>query len=594
MLGAAALGLVLTVLAVGAVVRSDQPGDHTAIALASGLAVAVPVAVGLAVWRAGEYAPFGRLLVALGLLDFLPVLSYSSDPGPYSVGRIGVWLVEPVAIAVILAFPSGRIRARADRAIVLLVAATAAVLYLPTALLVDRYPEPSLWTRCSDGCPENAFQLVDAEPAFVDAWMLPLREGLTVFLFLLAVAVLARRLHTSSELARRLVAPVLGVAIVRSATMATVLPARRLAPDSAATEILSWVYVVCLPAFALAFFIGITRSRLVAGDALANLAARLRREPGAHDVRDVLAETLEDPTLEVAYWLPDPPGRWIDAAGTDVRLPTDESRSITEVREDRRRVAALVHDPALREQGSFVEAAGVFALSALENERLRAQVDASLEELRDSRARIQAAADSERRRIERDLHDGAQQRLVALRVQLELAAETVREHPEEGARVLRQLGEEAEDLLDDVRSLAQGIYPSLLADRGLEDAVRTIAGRSTLPVRATTRDLGRYSPEAETAVYFSCLEALQNVAKHAPEARSVSLTLVDDGALRFEIADDGPGFDPERIARGSGLTNMSDRVGAVGGELSISSHPGAGTRIAGVIPLEQESGESPG
>jgi len=592
MLGAAALGLVLTGLAVAAVVWSGQPGDHTVIALASGLAVAVPVAVGLAVWRTGEYVRFGKLLVAWGLIDFVPVLSYSSDPTAYSVGRIGVWLVQPISIAAMLAFPSGRLRSRADRGIVLLMVATVAFLYLPTALLVDRYPEPSLWTTCSESCPDNAFQVVDPEPAFVEALIQPLREGITALAHFLVVIVLARRLHASSELARRLVAPVLGVAIARSAVMAVGLPIRDVAPD--ATYVLSWIFVLSLPAIAVAFAVGIVRSRLVAGDALAALARRLRREPGTGDVRDVLAETLDDPTLEVAYWLPDGPGRWIDAAGTDVRLPADESRSVTEVREDGRRVAALVHDPALREQGSFVEAAGAFALSALENQQLRAQVDASLEELRDSRARIQAAADSERRRIERDLHDGAQQRLVALRVRLELAAETVRDDPDESARVLRQLGQETEDLLDDVRSFAQGIYPSLLADRGLEDAVREIARRSTVPARATTRGLGRYSPEVETAVYFSCLEALQNVAKHAPEALSVSLTVVDDGALRFEIADDGPGFDPERTSRGSGLTNMRDRVGAVGGELTIASRPGQGTRISGVLHPAREAAASPG
>ena len=592
MLGAAVLGLVLTGLAVAAVVWSGQPGDHTLIALASGLAVAIPVAVGLAVWRAGEYVRFGKLLVAWGLIDFVPVLSYSSDPTAYSVGRIGVWLVQPISIAAMLAFPSGRLRSRADRGIVLLMVATVAFLYLPTALLVDRYPEPSLWTTCSESCPDNAFQVVDPEPAFVEALIQPLREGITALAHFLVVIVLARRLRASSELARRLVAPVLGVAIARSAVMAVGLPIRDVAPD--ATYVLSWVFVLSLPAIAVAFAVGIVRSRLVAGDALAALARRLRREPGAGDVRDVLAETLDDPTLEVAYWLPDGPGRWIDAAGTDVRLPADELRSVTEVREDGRRVAALVHDPALGEQGSFVEAAGAFALSALENQRLRAQVDASLEELRESRARIQAAADSERRRIERDLHDGAQQRLVALRVRLELAAETVRDDPDESARVLRQLGQETEDLLDDVRSFAQGIYPSLLADRGLEDAVREIARRSTVPARATTRGLGRYSPEVETAVYFSCLEALQNVAKHAPEALSVSLTVVDDGALRFEIADDGPGFDPERTSRGSGLTNMRDRVGAVGGELTVASRPGAGTRISGVLHPAREAAASPG
>ena len=584
MIGAAALGAVLTGLAVSAVVWSEQPGDHIVIAVASGLAVAVPVAVGLAVWRAGEYVRFGQLLVTWGLLDFVPVLSYSSDPGLYSVGRIGVWLVQPVSIAATLAFPSGRVRAPADRAIVLLLTATVAFLYLPTALLVDRYPEPALWTACDDGCPENAFQIVDSEPAFVEAWVRPLREGLTVLAFLLVVVVLARRLRGSSELARRLLAPVLAVAIVRSSAMVAGLPIRQTVPE--ATEILSWVYVLGLPALALAFFVGIVRSRLHAGAALQELALRLRREKEVGDVRDVLAGTLEDPTLEVAYWLPDAPGRWVDTTGKDMLLPRDESRAVTEVREDGRRIAAFVHDPALREQRSFVEAAGSFALSSLENQRLRAQVEASLDDLRESRARIQAAADSERRRIERDLHDGAQQRLVALRVRLELAAETVREDPEAGSHLLQQLGSQTEDVLADVRSLAQGIYPPLLADRGLEDAVREIARRSALPVRVTTRRLGRYPAEVETAVYFCCLEALQNVAKHARDARAVSLTVVDDGGLRFEVRDDGPGLAADLAAAGQGLTNMRDRLAAVGGELTIASEPGGGTAVSGVIPLQ--------
>jgi signal transduction histidine kinase len=171
-------------------------------------------------------------------------------------------------------------------------------------------------------------------------------------------------------------------------------------------------------------------------------------------------------------------------------------------------------------------------------------------------------------------------------VRLELAAETVREDPEAGSHLLQQLGSQTEDVLADVRSLAQGIYPPLLADRGLEDAVREIARRSALPVRVTTRRLGRYPAEVETAVYFCCLEALQNVAKHAPDARAVSLTVVDDGRLRFEVRDDGPGLAADLAAAGQGLTNMRDRLAAVGGELTIASEPGGGTAVSGVIPLQ--------
>jgi signal transduction histidine kinase len=583
---AGVLGAVLSGLAVAVVLASDQPGDRAIIALAGVLAVAVPVAVGIAVWRSGEYARFGRLLVAWGLVDFLAVLAFSSDAVLYSAGRIGIWLVEPVAIGVILSFPTGRLRTGAERALVATLATLVAVLFLPTALLVDRFPEPSFWTTCYGDCPENAFQIVGSEPAFVDAWVRPLRELVLIGVYVGVVLVLAHRLQSSTALGRRLLAPVFAVAIVRSVVMAAGFALRRQDPDAAALDPLVWIFVLCLPAFALAFFVGIVRSRILAGEALQRLAFRLGRQTGPGDVRDVLASTLDDPTLEVAYAVGEP-GEWVDASGTAVELPRGRpDRAVTEVREDGRRVAALVHDPALVEQRRFVEAAGAFALSALENQRLRAQVESSLETLAESRGRVQAAVDGERRRIERDLHDGAQQRLVALRVRLELAAEAVGADPRQGAAELRRLGKEVDEALNDVRSLARGIYPAVLADRGLEAALRDAARR--LPVAATVeaRGVGRFPEDVEAAVYFTCLEALQNVAKHARGAKSVSVVLsADEDALRWEIRDDGAGFPVEPAADGDGLANMRERIEAVGGALEIASVPGAGTRVSGVVPV---------
>jgi signal transduction histidine kinase len=400
------------------------------------------------------------------------------------------------------------------------------------------------------------------------------------------VLVLARRLQSSTALGRRLLAPTFAVAIVRSVVMAAGFSLRRRDPEAAALDPLVWIFVLCLPALALAFFVGILRSRILAGEALQRLAFRLGRETGPGDVRDVLASTLDDPTLEVAYAVDDP-GGWVDASGTAVELPRGRpDRAVTEVREDGRRVAALVHDPALVEQRRFVEAAGAFALSALENQRLRAQVESSLETLAESRGRVQAAVDGERRRIERDLHDGAQQRLVALRVRLELAAEAVGEDSRQGAVELRRLGDEVDEALHEVRSLARGIYPAVLADRGLEAALRDAARR--LPVAATVeaRGLGRLPEDLEAAVYFTCLEALQNVAKHARGATSVSVVLsADEDALRWEIRDDGAGFPIETAAGGDGLANMRDRIAAVGGVLEVTSAPGAGTRVSGVVPV---------
>ena len=211
---------------------------------------------------------------------------------------------------------------------------------------------------------------------------------------------------------------------------------------------------------------------------------------------------------------------------------------------------------------------------------LRDRVDT----LRDARQRIIAAADEERRRIERDLHDGAQQRLVALRIHLGLAGELMRDDPARGPELVRELGAEAEEALQEVRSLAHGVYPSLLADQGLTEALRALARNGSL-VSRVNGSVGRFAPEIESAVYFCCLEALQNVTKHAVGATAVTISIVENEGLRFEVVDDGPGFEPDGVRPGAGLTNMRDRLAAVGGELLIASEPGVGTTVSGTIPL---------
>jgi PAS domain S-box-containing protein len=225
------------------------------------------------------------------------------------------------------------------------------------------------------------------------------------------------------------------------------------------------------------------------------------------------------------------------------------------------------------------------ALMVRQNERLSADLEASLRELQLSRARILASADLERRRIERDLHDGAQQRLVALRVRLGLAQELLQGDPARGDEVLGELGNEVEAALEEVRLLAKGVYPSVLADRGLVEALRTAARSSPLPVTLRARGIGRYAEEVETAVYFACVEALQNAAKHAQREAAVLVSLSAEGDLRFSVRDDGVGFLPEAAPAGAGLANMRDRIEAVGGTLAIESTLGEGTTVSGVVRL---------
>ena len=230
---------------------------------------------------------------------------------------------------------------------------------------------------------------------------------------------------------------------------------------------------------------------------------------------------------------------------------------------------------------------------ALRNLRLDSQLQASLDELqrqaeqlRVSRARVVSAGDAERRRIERDLHDGAQQQLVALIANLRLARELASSDPAQATVLLEQLGSDLKAALGDLRELAQGIYPPLLASRGLAEALSAVAARAPNRTRLEAALIGRYGPEIESTVYFCCLEALQNVAKHAGDAAAATIRVWEEArGLLFEVSDDGAGFDPTRAAGGAGLANMTDRLGAIGGSLRIDSAPGRGARVVGTIPL---------
>ena len=232
---------------------------------------------------------------------------------------------------------------------------------------------------------------------------------------------------------------------------------------------------------------------------------------------------------------------------------------------------------------------------ALHNVQLDSALQASLDEVRRqaselqaSRARIVAASDQARRQIERNLHDGAQQHLVALAVNVRLARQLADADPEQAKAILDGLGTELQDAVQELRELAHGIYPPLLMDQGLTAALRAAAGRSQLDVEIKGNELPRYAADVEAAVYFCCLEALQNAGKYAGEdARVVVHVREDKGKLGFDVVDDGAGFDPASGARGHGFVNMGDRLGAIGGSLRVDAAPGKGARIAGSIPLQR-------
>jgi signal transduction histidine kinase len=208
-----------------------------------------------------------------------------------------------------------------------------------------------------------------------------------------------------------------------------------------------------------------------------------------------------------------------------------------------------------------------------------------IEELRASRQRLVAAQDAERRRLERNIHDGAQQQLVALGVKLRLADSLIDRDPVKGHEMLAQLQIETQAAIDDLRDLARGIYPPLLADRGLGAALEAQARKSATPVDIEADGLGRFEQDVEAAIYFSCLEALQNVAKYAGASRATILLEHRNGSVEFSVSDDGGGFDPALVVRGTGLQSMTDRIDAIGGSLKVESAPGRGTVVRGHVPI---------
>ncbi len=552
--------------------------------MARALMVGAPIAVGLYAHQRAPFTRFGVMLVGVGVLWFVASLSNSPNDVVYSIGRIGGWLGELAIVYVVLAFPTGRLVERADRLLVWATAATVFLLYVPTALLVDTFPLPSTFTPCTEHCASNAFDFPGQEPAFVADVVYPVREVLLIAITIAVTFRLAARLRAATHVMRRTIQPVLVAAIFRVGGLGAAIFIRRIDHSGRALDVAAWVVPLGLPLLPLAFLVGLSRWRMFVAGAMQNLASNLPGHAQPEQLQAALAEAFDDPSMEIVTWVDQ---RWVDLQGRAFVPPEPASGQwMTEVCDEGSRVAAIVHDPSLRDDDAFIATAKAYVLMTLDNQQLAAQARGLLREVSDSRARIQATADDERRRIERDLHDGAQQRLVALRIKLELEAEQADVEDSARAATLRALGADVEDAIDEVRSLARGIYPSILGDRGLVEALRSAALRSPLPTTVLAAGVGRYSHEIETTAYFCCLEALQNAAKHAQGATAAVIELSDTGALRAEVHDDGAGFDPATIEQGAGFVNMRDRLSAVAGQLVTVSSPGKGARIILTIPLE--------
>jgi signal transduction histidine kinase len=306
-------------------------------------------------------------------------------------------------------------------------------------------------------------------------------------------------------------------------------------------------------------------------------------EPGkATDLRAALGQALGDPSLELAFWYP-ADERYVDADGRPVALPAaGTGRSYTLVERDSRPIAVLLHDAALDHNAELVRSVCAAAGLALENERLQAELRARLVELQASRARLVQATDAERRRIERDLHDGTQQRLVSIAMSLGLLESRLPDAAADARPLVQETRQTLALALQELRELTHGLRPPLLVEQGLAAALDELCRRAALPTR-TQLDLSKRLPaEVESAVYFVVSEALGNAAKHSHASQLTVSAAIQDGCLTVTVTDDGIGG--ATPAGGSGLRGMADRVEALGGRFTVSSPPGRGTTLRAEIP----------
>jgi signal transduction histidine kinase len=554
-LGLAAFALVTTSE------REDVPGPSVALALTLGWSF---IGAGLYAWWRRPENRIGALMTMVGFVWFLGALTSADEAWAFTIGLALSSLWIAALVHMLVAFPTGRVAPGLERNLVRLVWFTT-LLAGPVSLLVFQ----------NDDCPECPDNLLLAWSNDTAATVLE-ALGFLVLVVVLSglVVVLIRRWRSFGPVQRRALSPVLWTGTAVAVVALMIVVSQPFASDGV-IAVLDAALSVLITAVPFAFLLGLMRSTLSRAGAVSALFERL----GGESARDALAEALGDDTLTLAYWLPDQ-RRYVDAQGHTVKL----EGAVTEIERDGTPIAAILHDPGLLEDRELVRTAGAAAVLALENERLAAELRARYDDLRAASARLVAAGDAARRKIERDLHDGAQQRLVSLSVTLNLA----RKHAEPGTKTAQLLDSAVDELtagLAELRELARGIHPAVLTERGLDPALQSLAARAPLPVTVSAAVEGRYAPAVEAAVYFVVMEALTNVAKYA-SANAAEVTVEQvDGHVVIDVHDDGVGgADP---AIGSGLAGLADRVAALGGRLVVESPPGGGTVVRAEVPARR-------
>ncbi len=527
------------------------------------------VGVGLWVWKQRPAGNIGPLMVGVGLSGLLKGLAFSNDSVVFAIASVGEVLIYAVLIHLLLSFPSGRLETRLDRLLVTIAYVNTTVVQLGVFLFTDP----------SKADPSNPLLIENSEAAKV---LEAAQLDISIALLGAVVAVLYRRWRSGPPGRARVFAPIVAVGGLTFLLLmaALIVEQAGLSSDISDAQTLAlFASIACLP---FAFLVGLLRSRFSEADAISALLAQLGEGGGRGALRDALADALGDPTLELAYWVPGQDA-YVDADGQPVRMdPAPAGKVSTIVEHEGERIAAIVHSSGLAEERELVQTAGAAAGLTLRNERLAAELRAKVAELQASRSRIVQAGYEQRRRLERDLHDGAQQRLMALGIDLRMVRERIEHDPQGAAELLDESLHELNEATAELRELARGIHPAVLTNRGLHAALKGLASRSPVPVELLQTPADRLPPSVESAVYFVVAEALTNAARYS-RAQTVTVGVVrDNGHVDVEVSDDGVGG--ADADQGSGLRGLQDRVAALDGRLELTSPQGLGTILRATIP----------
>jgi signal transduction histidine kinase len=533
-----------------------------------------PVLIGLYWLRVRPASRFGWLLVAFGFLCAGYITQSLTDPWSFGIGLMWESLIYLGTLILILTFPTGRLDGVAAK-VVLLGGVCAAALNVWLVVMPPQTGAGGAISGCLAACPRNALAFVPNVSRSLD--LLKPFQVVVIGVSIATVALLIWRIATGTPPQRRALAIGTAVALLFLACQIAFLSLSVFDANVPELQrVLKWTYTGARAAVWYGFFLALIAAQLFAGRTLQRLVRQSLRRPPQRDLEAMLRGPLGDPSFRLRLW---------DAALGEWDGPVEPGPggAVTVLARDEKPAVALIHDAQLDDDPELLQAAGAVALLAAENAELDAGWKRSLEDLRRSRARISHAIDEERRRVASNLHDGLQQRLATVRVRLVSSADS-----KTLAAVRAELGvigASVEQAMADVRDVAQALYPRLLLERGLVSALEDTIS----PVGVRHNEIGRHEAELEAAIYYCCLEAVHNANKHGGPGVTINVSLYEDAdRLSFEVRDDGPGFDPTSPRDGMGLQNLQDRLSALDGQLSITSAPGSGTVVSGIVPLARD------